>query len=95
MGISTGRVNTFYPKNIVEFLPEHLKYRQRSTKFLQTCVPIHVVSLTQIATSVYLGQTHLGAPFQASAWVRKFSLGSTGDDRFFGKVSSFESDIPE
>ena len=28
----------------------------------------------------YLGQTHLGTPFQVPAWVRKFSLGSTGDE---------------
>ena len=32
--------------------------------------------------SVYLGQTHLGTPFQVPAWVRKFSLGSTGDQIF-------------
>ena len=46
-------------------------------------VPTHVVTLTQVGTSVYLGQTHLGTPFQVPAWVRKFSLGSTGD-----KISS-------
>ena len=49
-----------------------------------------MVTLTQVVTSVYLGQTHLGTPFQVSAWVRKFSLGSTRDDRFFGDVTSFE-----
>ena len=43
-------------------------------------VPTHVVTLTQVGTSVYLGQTHLGTPFQVPAWVRKFSLGSTGDE---------------
>ena len=43
-------------------------------------VPTHVVTLTQVGTSVYLGQTHLGTPFQVSVWVRKFSLGSTGDE---------------
>ena len=43
-------------------------------------VPTHVVTLTQVGTSVYLGQTHLGTPLQVPAWVRKFSLGSTGDD---------------
>ena len=43
-------------------------------------VPTHVVTLTQMGTSVYLGQTHLGTPFQVPAWVRKFSLGSTGDE---------------
>ena len=42
-----------------------------------------MVTLTQVGTSVYLGQTHLGTPFQVPAWVRKFSLGSTGD-----KISS-------
>ena len=50
------------------------------------CVPTHVVTLTQVGTSVYLGQTHLGTPFQVPAWVRKFSLGSglgsTGDQIF-------------
>ena len=44
-----------------------------------TDVPTHVVALTQVGTSVYLGQTHLGTPLQVPAWVRKFSLGSTGD----------------
>ena len=43
-------------------------------------VPTHVVTLTQVGTSVYLGRTHLGTPLQVSAWVRKFSLGSTGDE---------------
>ena len=43
-------------------------------------VPTHVVTLTQVGTSVYLGQTHLETPFQVPAWVRKFSLGSTGDE---------------
>ena len=38
-------------------------------------VPTHVVTLTLVGTSVYLGQTHLGTPFQVPAWVRKFSLG--------------------
>ena len=53
-------------------------------------VPTHVVTLTQIVTSVYLGQTHLGNPFQVSAWVRKFSLGSTRDGHFFGDVTSHQ-----
>ena len=43
-------------------------------------VPTHVVTLTHVGTSVYLGQTRLGTPFQVPAWVRKFSLGSTGDE---------------
>ena len=43
-------------------------------------VPTHVVTLTQVGTSVYLGQTHLGTPLQIPAWVKKFSLGSTGDE---------------
>ena len=43
-------------------------------------VPTHVATLTQVGTSVYLGQTHLGTPLQVPAWVRKFSLGSTGDE---------------
>ena len=43
-------------------------------------VPTHVVTLTQVGTSVHLGQTHLGTPFQVPVWVEKFSLGSTGDD---------------
>ena len=43
-------------------------------------VPTHVVTLTQVGTSVYLGQTHLGTPFQVLAWVRKFSLESAGDE---------------
>ena len=42
--------------------------------------PTRVVTLTQVGTSVYLGQTHLGTPLQLLAWVRKFSLGSTGDE---------------
>ena len=50
-------------------------------------VPTHVRNLTQVVTSVYLGHTHLGTPFQVSAWVRKFSLGSTRDDYFFGDVT--------
>ena len=45
-----------------------------------TVVPTHVVTLTQVGTSVYLGQTHLGTPHQVPAWVSKFSLGSTGDE---------------
>ena len=40
------------------------------------------VTLTQAETSVYLGQTPLGTPFQVPAWVKKFSLGSTGDQIF-------------
>ena len=40
----------------------------------------HVVTLTHVGTSVYLGQTHLGTPLQVPAWIRKFSLGSTGDE---------------
>ena len=53
-------------------------------------VPTHVVTLTQVV--IYLGQTDLGTPFQVSAWVRKFSLGSTRDYHFFGmwQVTSFE-----
>ena len=43
-------------------------------------VPTHMVTLTQVGTSVYLGQTHLRTPVQVPAWVRKFSLGSTGDE---------------
>ena len=43
-------------------------------------VPTHVVTLTQVGTSVYLGQTHLGTPIQVPAWIRKLSLGSTGDE---------------
>ena len=43
-------------------------------------VPTHVVTLTQVGTGVYLGQTHLGTPLQVPAWVRKFSLGLTGDE---------------
>ena len=45
-------------------------------------VPTHVVTLTQVGTSVYLDQTHLGTPFQVPAWVRKFSFGPTGDQIF-------------
>ena len=40
----------------------------------------HVVTLTHVGTSAYLGQTHMGTPFQVLAWVRKFSFGSTGDE---------------
>ena len=47
---------------------------------LSEYVPTHVVTLTQVGTSVYLGQTHLGTPLQVPAWVRKFSLESTGDE---------------
>ena len=43
-------------------------------------VPTHVVTLTQVGTAVYLGQTHQGTPLQVPVWVRKFSLGSTGDE---------------
>ena len=43
-------------------------------------VPTHVVTLTHVGTSVYLGQTHLGTPLHIPAWVKKFSLGSTGDE---------------
>ena len=43
-------------------------------------VPIHVVALSQVGTSFYLGQTDLGTPLQVPAWVRKFSLRSTGDE---------------
>ena len=50
---------------------------QNCTKTRVEAVPTHVVTLIQVGTSVYLGQTHLGTPFQAPAWVRKFSLGST------------------
>ena len=46
----------------------------------RTIVPTHVITLTQVGTGVYLGQTHLGTPFQVPAWVRKFSLGSTGNE---------------
>ena len=64
----------------------------RPTSFFRVGAPTHVVTLTQLITSVYFGQTHLGTPFQVSAWVRKFSLGSTRDDHFFGMrhVTSFE-----
>ena len=58
-------------------------------------VPTHLVTLTQIGTSVYLGRTHLGNSIQFPAWVRKFSLGSTGGDHFFRDVTSLESDIPQ
>ena len=43
-------------------------------------VIFHYIVPTQVGTSVYLGQTHLGTPLQVPAWVRKFSLGSTGDE---------------
>ena len=42
----------------------------------------HVFTLTQVGTRVYLGQTHLGTPFQVPAWIRKFSLGSTENQVF-------------
>ena len=50
------------------------------TSYISHVVPTHVVTLTQVGTSVYWRQTHLGTPFQANAWARKFSLGSTGDE---------------
>ena len=46
------------------------------------------VTAAQVGTCVYLGQTHLGTPFQVPAWVRKFLLGSTGDE-----ISSLIIDI--
>ena len=46
----------------------------------------HVVTLTQVVTSVYLGQTRLETPFQVPAWVRKFSLWSTGDEISWGML---------
>ena len=56
--------------------PEEAKVTLHTVVF----VPTHVVTLTQVGTSAYLGQTHLGTPFQVPAWVRKFLLGSTGDE---------------
>ena len=57
--------------------------QQRNYQLEKKCdtdVPTHVVALTQVGTSVYLGQTHLGTPLQVPAWVRKFSLESAGDE---------------
>ena len=64
------------------FVPNiKLKYKDsENIKADGVNVPTHVVTPTQVGTSVYLGQTHLGTPFQVPAWVRKFSLGSTGDE---------------
>ena len=55
------------------------RVRWSDVRYSNVNVPNHVVTLTQVGTSVYLGQTHLGTPFQVPAWVRKSSLGSTGD----------------
>ena len=54
--------------------------RRNGLPQLNASVPTHVVTLTQVGTSVHVGQTHLGTPFQVPVWVRKFSLGSTGDE---------------
>ena len=56
----------------------------------RACVHVrtHLLTLTQVGTGVYLGQTHPGIPFQVPAWVRKFSLGSTGDQIFSLMVSN-------
>ena len=40
-----------------------------------TIVPTHVVTLTQVGTSVYLGQTHLGTPLQVPGGSESFHLG--------------------
>ena len=58
----------------------HNHYSNSKMFLMRINVPTHVVTLTQVGTSVYLGQTHLGTPFQVPAWVRKFSFGSTGDE---------------
>ena len=55
-------------------------HKRRGHDHCDTDVPTHMVTLTQVGTSVYLGQTHLGTPLQVPAWVIKFSLGSTGDE---------------
>ena len=57
-----------------------LESSQSDYSILRINVPTHVVTLTRVGTSVYLGQTHLGTPYQVPAWVRKFSFGSTGDE---------------
>ena len=53
---------------------------QNSITFQIEIVTTHVPTLTQVGTSVYLSQTHLGTPLQVPACVKKFSLGSTGDE---------------
>ena len=75
----TGRAFVHTGKASKQFL-------HRNRTLILVHVPTHVVTLTQVVTDVYLGQTHLGTPFQVSAWVRKFSLWSTRDDHFFGDV---------
>ena len=60
--------------------PERLAVRKNFKLLKYEHVPTHAVTLTQVRTSVYLGQTHLGTPFQVLAWVKKFSLGSAGDE---------------
>ena len=75
----------FWPKPLrdrkVRAAKDHgKKFRSRLAASFSGIVPTHVVTLTQVRTSVYLGQTHLGTPLQVPAWVREFSLGSTGDE---------------
>ena len=61
--------------------------RERERPVSYNYVPTHVVTLTQVGTGVYLGQTYRGHPFQVLAWVRKFSLVSTGDEIWVRKFS--------
>ena len=60
------------------FHPRHKK----CGKLLKNSRSPEAHNTVPMGTSVYLGQTHLGTPFQVPAWVRKFSLGSTGDESF-------------
>ena len=55
-----------------------------------TYVPTHVVTLTQVGTSVELGQTHLGTPFQVPAWVRKFSRPQLSEE-IIGELPAVQS----
>ena len=65
------------------------KYRLFYEAFmlLVKCLVTHIgerfftdLTAPEVGTSVYLSQTHLRTPLQVPAWVRKFSLGSTGDE---------------
>ena len=77
MRINYHKSQVFVCHLIIYVIYQHLnKYSNLDSLF----VPTHVVTLTQVGTSVYLGQTHMGTPVQVPAWVRKFSFGSTGDE---------------
>ena len=61
---------------------------RKLSSYVSHTVPTHVITLTQVGTSVYLGQTHLGTTFKFLLGSESFHLGQLGMMSLVSKVTS-------